>query len=594
MEEAYIEMKLRAIEDRLSSLNMTSHQYVLVRFSMVICFCLSFYQGFEHERPLFIGICVLLFVLFILIVKKHQIIKEAIEDEESLKEVYLDILKRKSDEWKAFMDDGHEFMEDSFTQAYDLDLLGKASLFQYLNVAQTKAGKIALKDALLAQDITKDEILKRQQAISELITQSDLSVHFMQLSKAFKKHAHKNKKMDQEIDALLTSHLDMHPMLLYLCNAVSILTWIGAILWLLKLRSYLLFSIGFTLSLCLSLLFSLKHQSYFQYVGKIHTLMYDYRRFFDLLSSSTFQSEKLQQLQDDTKSSRKAFKSLNWLLGFVQARNNIIFNVLLNGFFLIDFHCMYQFSKFAKRYGTLMPTWFDAIGQLEMLLSLAQISFAKEHACFPKINDQKSPTCKGQGFHHPLLNEQKVVKNDVMIASGSYVITGSNMSGKTTFLRTIGINLVLAKAGAMVCADAMQTSIMRLYTSMRVKDDVSEGISTFYAEILRIKQMMMESKQEVAMMVLIDEIFKGTNSADRIACAMQAIRRLHLPWVIALVSTHDFELCQLAKDSQIQAVNYHFEEYYENDHIGFDYKLKPGRSTSTNAQQLMRMAGFYD
>lgn len=152
--------------------------------------------------------------------------------------------------------------------------------------------------------------------------------------------------------------------------------------------------------------------------------------------------------------------------------------------------------------------------------------------------------------------------------------------------------MILCQAGAPVCARAMRTTLQRVYTSMRVRDDVSEGISTFYAELLRIRQMMEDAKQKKPMLVLIDEIFKGTNSADRILCARTAIERLHLPWVIALVSTHDFELCELEYEPSIQAVNYHFAEYYKGDEIQFDYALQHGRCTSSNAQQLMKLAGF--
>lgn len=164
------------------------------------------------------------------------------------------------------------------------------------------------------------------------------------------------------------------------------------------------------------------------------------------------------------------------------------------------------------------------------------------------------------------------------------------MSGKTTFLRTIGINMILLHAGAPICAVSGKATPMNVYTSMRVQDNVSEGISTFYAEILRIKDMMIASEKKEKMLVLVDEIFKGTNSADRIVCAKTALEKLHLPWIITFVSTHDFELCDM--DKTMNAKNYHFSEYYEDDKIQFDYTLKDGRCTTTNAKQLMKMAGF--
>jgi DNA mismatch repair ATPase MutS len=166
------------------------------------------------------------------------------------------------------------------------------------------------------------------------------------------------------------------------------------------------------------------------------------------------------------------------------------------------------------------------------------------------------------------------------------------MSGKTTFLRSIGVNMALAYAGGPVCAKNFETTCMALFTSMRIQDDVSQGISTFYAELLRIKTMVQYSVHKRPMLLLIDEIFKGTNSADRIIGAKETIKKLSQPWIISMISTHDFELCELSDNEDVKAVNYHFSEYYVNDEIRFDYIIKKGRCKTTNAKHLMRMAGI--
>lgn len=166
------------------------------------------------------------------------------------------------------------------------------------------------------------------------------------------------------------------------------------------------------------------------------------------------------------------------------------------------------------------------------------------------------------------------------------------MSGKTTFLRSMGVALSLTYAGGVVPADSFTASCMHYLTSMRVEDRVDLGISTFYAEILRIKEMVQYSKAHRPMLVLIDEIFKGTNSADRILGAQETIKRLSEPWANVIVSTHDFELCRLEAAPGRTVVNYHFEEHYRNDQILFDYRLKEGRSQTTNAKFLLRMAGI--
>ena len=168
------------------------------------------------------------------------------------------------------------------------------------------------------------------------------------------------------------------------------------------------------------------------------------------------------------------------------------------------------------------------------------------------------------------------------------------MSGKTTFMRSIGVNLVLAYAGGYCTASSLQVSLMELCTSIRTEDDVNEGISTFYAEILRIRQMIVVSRKQIPMISMIDEIYKGTNSKDRLFAAKETIRNLSKPDTFTLVTTHDFELCDLENDLDIDVKNYHFTEHYKENRILFDYKLRDGRCTTTNARYLLHMAGILD
>jgi len=211
--------------------------------------------------------------------------------------------------------------------------------------------------------------------------------------------------------------------------------------------------------------------------------------------------------------------------------------------------------------------------------------------CFPNF-DQDRLFVAGEEMGHPLLTGQQRVTNNFRIEKQIAVITGSNMSGKTTLLRTIGVNLVLAYAGAPVCARKFDCSILEIYTSMRISDDLNSGISTFYAELLRIRMIIDFSKNKQDMIFLIDEVFRGTNSRDRVSGARNVLLNLNKDWIIGLISTHDYELCKLQNEISGRIVNFHFIEHYTEDEIKFDYLLKPGACTISNARYLMKMAGI--
>ena len=212
---------------------------------------------------------------------------------------------------------------------------------------------------------------------------------------------------------------------------------------------------------------------------------------------------------------------------------------------------------------------------------------------FPTFLEGQAPRLAATALRNPLLPEETAVANDAALTAGTTIITGSNMSGKTTWLRTLGMNAVLAWAGAPVCATAFSLSPLALYTSIRVDDSLAEGMSTFYAELLRIKEMIEAERTGRPLLLLIDEIFKGTNSADRITGARAALAHLTNAHSITLVSTHDFELCDLEVPGG-SVRNAHFEEHYTDGKIAFDYRLRAGRCETTNAVYLLRLVGIVD
>lgn len=238
-----------------------------------------------------------------------------------------------------------------------------------------------------------------------------------------------------------------------------------------------------------------------------------------------------------------------------------------------------------------MNKWLETIGELEGLASLALIAYDYPDWYMPSIVHGSS-TLAAKSMGHPLLGNEQV-RNDLTIQEPHRVllITGSNMSGKSTLLRTAGMNLVLAYAGAPVCATYFRCAKMDIYTCMRVSDNLEKSISSFYGELLRIKEIVEASRRGRPVFFLLDEIFKGTNSHDRHLGAKILIKQLYRQHAIGMVSTHDLELGELEGESKGSVKNYHFQEHYQEQEIRFDYRLRPGISTTRNALYLIKMIG---
>jgi DNA mismatch repair ATPase MutS len=284
-------------------------------------------------------------------------------------------------------------------------------------------------------------------------------------------------------------------------------------------------------------------------------------------------------------------KRLEKIADRISNRENAMFfpiNVLL----LWDYHSMMALERWKIQSGKNIEKLMETIGKAEALCSLAALCCDYPDWVIPEFTASPS-VVRAKSLGHPLLGERKVC-NDLSIEKPAcaLLITGSNMSGKSTYLRTAGINLVLAYAGAPVCASYMKCSVMDIHTCMRVNDNLEKNISSFYAEILRIKDIVNASKGSRQVFFLLDEIFKGTNSQDRHAGAESLIKNLCRNGAAGMVSTHDLELGALEGESGGQVKNYHFQEHYMDNEIHFDYKLRPGVSTTRNALYLIRMAGI--
>ncbi|MDQ0359513.1 MutS-related protein [Breznakia pachnodae] len=584
------EEQLEKEQDKQKDLEKTSQTYSTIRFLVFVGILAGIYFGYT-QALFYYAMSVILLVLFLYLVKKHDGIKYQLAYCKMKQEVLNRYLDRFTNEWKKFSDEGQEFLSEHFPPGYDLDIFGNASLYQYINTASTHVGREQLANWLSLKPKDEKEITKRQNAVKELLEKLEFTIHFEVLGRIANSKVN-SKKVFESIEEMNEDSYSI-PMVMkvlkWLLPCATIVSLIVAYITGSNVALTIM-EAGIVLQLLLTFVFAGKITSTLRPVFALHESLSIYLKMFESLKEETFESEYLKEQLTAMSESISGIKALSFVSELSKVRFNFLAHLLMSALLSWDFHCVEQLNKWKKDYLSILPKWFNVIGNVEALSSLSILAKVKEVYCFPTISSEVEVKTSSMG--HPLLLEETTVFNDFSSDDTSCVITGSNMSGKTTFLRTLGLNTILTYSGAPVHAQAYQMGIMDIFTSMRIEDNVSEGISTFYAEILRIKQMVDFHETKKPMLALIDEIFKGTNSRDRIMGATETIRQLSNEQCITCVTTHDYELCDLESDPEIKSKNYHFSEYYENNKIYFDYKIKPGRATTTNAEYLLKMVGI--
>jgi hypothetical protein len=280
----------------------------------------------------------------------------------------------------------------------------------------------------------------------------------------------------------------------------------------------------------------------------------------------------------------------------LSVKGNPLAHLILNAFAPWDLFFSYRYEKIRQEVAGTAPVWLEALGRLDSASSLAGFAWFHPSYPFPEILDgPEKPGIEASALGHPLIASTRRVSNDFRLSgSGSVaLLTGSNMSGKSTFLRTVGVNVCLAQAGGPVCARSFSTSLFRIGCSVRIDDDLEEGLSYFYAEVKRLKEILEATKtgSPPPVLFLIDEIFKGTNNRERIIGSASYLKTLVQGNGLGLVSTHDLELAALSTESP-KIANFHFQESISNGRLVFDYRLRPGPCPTTNALRIMAMEGL--
>ena len=497
-------------------------------------------------------------------------------------------LARLDDRWAGRGNPGNRFRDAHHPYSGDLDLFGQGSVFELLSAARTTPGEATLARWLLGP-ADAATIRARQEAVRELAPMLDLRERL----------AIVGEEIRQELVAEELTEWARTPngpprrwapwlgAALGALNVLALGAALGAGLW-----------TAFFLAVAVSASFVLVHRAHVRTelaaVERPERELELLSRVLEELERSTFEAPLLVELRAGlTERSPAASRSIAHLARLIQihdSRRNMMFAPVA-GLFLAGTQIAFAVERWRRAHGAQVERWLAAAGRIEALSSLARHAFEHPADPFPEIVDGTMPCFAGERLGHPLLPDAACVRNDVKLGGELQLllVSGSNMSGKSTLLRTVGVNTVLALAGAPVRAASLRVSPMAVGASMRVTDSLQEGLSHFYAEIQRLRSIV---ELEPPLLFLLDEILQGTNSQDRRVGAEAVIRGLVGRGGIGLVTTHDLALARIAEDLAPRAANVHFEDQLENGRISFDYRLRPGVVTRGNALGLMRAIGL--
>ncbi len=561
---------------KLQTIKKTSDK---ISYFRAVVFLLILITLFFLDKSGILYLTILCSILFVFLIIKHINISSIIS-ELSYKIQSVKDYKIRKDGNVNFLDLGNDFINSKKYYQNDLDIFGSNSIYQYICVAKTPHGRAQLAALLDNTCIDYQSLEKNQEAVKELGSDFSRQVEIEGVLRSYDNNL-LDKRLSNTKNALnlISNEVSFNKYYGIICALLFILTVVISIVS--KFDPIKVMSLLFlNFIVCQFLFNSINELS--QNMSVINKQFYKIDKIVEVMTKYEFKSKKLIDLQSDLAlMSGKEIKQFNRLNSLIASRANILFQLIFNSTIFIDYFLLYFYKSWQKKNNDNLSKVLQAIGEFESLMSLAVINYTKEGCVMPTI----STKFEFGGITHPLMDEKKAISNDFKF-EGLNIITGSNMSGKTTFMRSIGSNYILFKAGGYVCAKTFSAPIAKLYTSMRVVDDMSNGISTFYGEILRIKDIVEAVNKKEEIIVLIDEIFKGTNTIDRIEGASSVASILCENDIISIITTHDFELCSLDN-----VKNYHFLEYYKDNKIYFDYSIKSGRSQTKNAIYLLKMAG---
>ncbi|MFY9150803.1 MAG: hypothetical protein WAO52_02225 [Prolixibacteraceae bacterium] len=564
----------------------------IARFFSFLSIIPAYYYLQPVNEILALAVSILLLASFLFLIKKFIQSEKLLNYNLRLVEINKNEIKAIQRDYSSF-DPGNEFIDPHHDYSYDLDLFGPNSFFQFLNRTSTHSGKKQLAKLLNKSKRTEEEILENQSAIQELVRELNWRQQFLASGKETEEPGISNR-----IEASIgrTTELKSAKTLKIILNILPFVTviLIGLSIWGITERSYYLPAVF--VQWALFVIYSKTISKFNKQFESQAKSLDRYAGLLRLIETKSFESKKLNRLKHGLSVQEKTASTITYelhkILNEFDYRQNIIVGFVLNSLFLWDIRCLIKLNDWQRNYSGELAKWLEIIAEMDALISLANLNY--NHP------DWVTPKPARSGFHlsardlgHPLIDENRCVRNSFDLSGDEQIviITGANMAGKSTFLRTVGVNLVLASMGCNVCSTNFEFQPVRVFTNMRTSDNLMNDESYFYAELLRLQSMLNLIRKGEQLFVIIDEMLKGTNSTDKLNGSKELIHQLISLKSHGIVATHDLALTELA-EKLTEIKNQCFEVLLHNEELTFDYKLSDGVTRTMNATFLMKKMGI--
>ncbi|MDX2249202.1 MAG: hypothetical protein SF052_20610 [Bacteroidia bacterium] len=562
------------------------------------------YLLFQWTIPAGLAGGLVLLVLFLYLIRWHSQVAEKREHNQRLLVIHQAEIHSLKGQWKD-RTEGAEFRDYDHPYSYDLDIFGRGSVFQYINRTGTAIGRKMLADGLKNPLQSADEIRLRQEAIADLAQKPAWNLNFQALGMGKTDSEENSRFLLQWLEE--KPYFITHPLYSRLIVVMPVLFGVSLLFWLIPAIPALGIS-RLQLPGSVPLLFFLINLGIVGLnlgrvgrqqvqVGKKAEMLRKYADLLGQIETESFSAPLLKRdrevlLKKDFPASEK-IQLLGELTYMLDQRLNAFMGLLLNGVLLWDIRYVSLLEKWRETHKTELPAWFDIISRWDALGSMGRFYYNHPDLVFPEVSEGPFFMNATQ-LGHPLIDAGIRINNDVDLTKpGEFlIITGANMAGKSTFLRTVGVNLILAMNGAPVCAQKYAFAPIEMITSVRTQDSLSDNESYFYAELKQLKKIIDKLKQGRPVFVIVDEMLRGTNSKDKMVGSRKFIEQLIHLRAVGLVATHDLSLGKLAEDYPEYARNKRFEVEISGDQLTFDYKLLDGISQNLNATFLMQKMGI--